>query len=59
MNKNFDKYNRNQLKFIAEHNEMVKNTESINNWENLMRTAEKELPTIKLLRGKKWAGQIT
>ena len=53
MSKNFDKYNRNQLKFIAEHNEMVKNTESINNWENLMRTAEKELPTIKLLRGKK------
>jgi hypothetical protein len=55
MNKNFDKYNRNQLKFIAEYNEMEdqKNTESINNWENLMRTAEKELPTIKLLRGKK------
>ena len=43
MNKNFDKYNRNQLKFIAEQNEMEneienqKNTESINNWENLMR----------------------
>ena len=31
-----------------------KNMESINNWENLLRAAEIELKTIKLLRGKKW-----
>ena len=30
-----------------------KNMESINNWENLLRTAAIELKTIKLLRGKK------
>ena len=33
--------------------EEAKNLKSIIAWEKLMRTAEKELPTIKLVRGKK------